>query len=57
MEKKEYIKPSAEVIEMEPTTMISVSAGDIPVVDGSGSEQLSNDRRGRWGDLWADDRK
>ena len=57
MEKKEYIKPSAEVIEMEPTTMFAASAVDIPVVGGSGSERLSNGhrpgRRGEWGNLWA----
>ena len=57
MEKKEYIKPSAEVIEMEPTTMIAASAGDIPVVEGSGKDQLSNRRRGTWGNLWAEDKE
>ena len=36
MEKKEYIKPSVEVNEMEPVQMIAASAKDIPVVGGDG---------------------
>ena len=60
MEKKAYIKPEIEVIEMEPTTMIAASAEDIPVVgDGGGGDALSNGRRpgrrGEWGNLWAQD--
>ena len=55
MEKKEYIKPSAEVIEIETVQMLAASANDIPVVGGDdqgGTEILSNGRRGKWGDLW-----
>ena len=59
MEKKEYIKPSAEVIEMEPTSMMASSKPEIGVGDGEvdAGQGWSNRRRGRWGNLWADDRK
>lgn len=54
MKKKEYIKPSAEVIEMETAQMLAASASDIPVGgDGNdGGEALSNRHRGEWGNLW-----
>ena len=54
MEKKTYIKPEIEVIEMDTTSMIAASAEDIPVGGGGtgGGEALSNGRRGKWGDLW-----
>ena len=55
MKKKEYIKPSAEVVEIETVQMLASSAEDIPVVDGEGTEILSNDRRGKWGDLWGNE--
>ena len=54
MEKETYIRPQIEVIEMELVTMVAASPGDIPVVEGEGGEQLSNDRRGTWGNLWDD---
>ena len=55
MEKKEYIKPSAEVVEIETVQMLAASAENIPVGgDGQGGgEALSSGRRGKWGDLWA----
>lgn len=54
MEKKEYIKPEIEVIEIESVEMMAGSLvfNDKEVDTGS---QLSNDRRGKWGNLWADD--
>ena len=59
MEKKEYIKPSAGVNEMEPVQMIAASAEDIPVGgDGQGGgEALSNRHRGTWGNLWSEDKE
>lgn len=57
MEKKKYIAPEVEITEMEMMGMLAASAGDIPVVDGEGSEILSNRHRGEWGNLWADDEK
>ena len=54
MEKKEYIAPQMEVIEIDTVQMLAASAEDIPVGgDGQGGgEALSNDRRGSWGNLW-----
>ena len=51
MEKKEYIKPEIEVVEIESVEMIAGSLvfNDKEVDTGS---QLSNGRRGKWGDLW-----
>lgn len=56
MNKKEYIKPSVEVIEMDMVSMVAASIGV-----GEGSEDAggawSNRHRGEWGNLWADDKK
>ena len=57
MEKKKYIAPAMEIAEIEMVEMLAASASDIPVVDGSGSDILSNRRRGTWGNLWSDDSK
>ena len=57
MEKKKYIAPAMEIAEIEMVSMIAASAPDIPVVDGEGTDILSNRRRGTWGNLWADDEK
>ena len=60
MKKKKYIAPAMEIAEIEMVSMIAASAPSIGIIDpndpnGSGTDILSNDRRGRWGDLWADD--
>ena len=56
MNKKEYIKPSVEVVEMDMVSMVAASIGV-----GEGSEDAgdawSNRHRGEWGNLWADDKK
>ena len=53
MEKKQYIAPSMEEMEME---IVEVIATSIPFIDEEGTDQLSNayrpERRGKWGDLW-----
>ena len=54
MEKKEYIKPEVEVIDLEPSQVLATSSIEVKPGE-SGADQLSNDRRGKWGDLWADD--
>ena len=54
MNKKEYIKPSAEAIEVAVISMMAASAPNIGVEGGEGSEILSNRHRGEWGDRWAD---
>ena len=59
MKKKEYIKPSAEVTEMEPTFMMASSKPEIGVGEGSvdAGQGWSNRRRGTWGNLWAEDKE
>lgn len=52
--KKVYITPSLEVIGID---TVEIMAGSPPQIeidkDGEvGDEQLSNDRRGSWGNLW-----
>ena len=53
MEKKEYIKPSAEVIEIDATQMLCAS-NEFGITDEITKEDadLSNGRRGQWGNLW-----
>ena len=59
MEKKEYIKPEIEVIEMDPTTMMAASKPEIGVGSGEvdAGDAWSNKRRGTWGNLWSDDKE
>lgn len=55
MEKKIYIKPEIEVVEIESVEVIATS---IPLVEEDGTEQLTNEyrpRRGKWGNLWYTD--
>ena len=54
MEKKQYIEPQMEVIEMEVSLVLAASAEYIPVGgDGQGGgDALSNRHRGAWGNLW-----
>ena len=58
MNKKTYIAPQVEVTEMELVTMLASSPDpEVKVVDpnaegGTGTDVLSNDRRGTWGNLW-----
>ena len=54
MEKKVYIAPQMEVVEMELVAMLAASKElgvyDTPTEDDA---VMSNGRRGKWGDLWA----
>lgn len=58
--KKEYIKPEMEIVVLELITMLAISDGggldvkDEEINPDTGSE-LSNNRRGQWGNLWAED--
>ena len=56
MKKKQYIAPTMEIAEIEMVSMIAASVGvsDETTDDGA---WMSNDRRGSWGNLWADDKK
>ena len=51
MDKKAYIAPEMEVMNVETETMIAMSV----VVDGEGQDDVvtsSRGRRGSWGNLW-----
>ena len=46
-----YITPAMEVTEIAAAAMLAASIR-IDRSDEGGDEQLSNERRGTWGDLW-----
>lgn len=52
--KKQYITPTIETVNIELANMLAASVKVSVYTDEevSASESLSNDRRGRWGDLW-----
>ena len=52
MEKKEYVIPTCEVVELEGT--VYMQAGSITETPGTGDdfELESNHHRGEWGNLW-----
>ena len=54
MEKKEYIKPEIEVADLDLPQMLAASSIEVNPGE-SGDEQLSNRRRGTWGNLWTKD--
>ena len=59
MEKKAYIKPQMEVIELESETMMLTASNEVDVRDETTEEDawMTNRRRGTWGNLWADNEK
>ena len=59
MNKKEYIKPSAEVIEVAPVAMMATSTPEIGFgeEEKGAEESWTNRHRGNWGNLWADDKQ
>ena len=52
--KKAYVSPFAEEVNIEATQMLAVSLGksDEEVDTNKPGTQLSDDRRGEWGNLW-----
>jgi hypothetical protein len=61
MEKKKYITPKCEVIELEGIVYMSATSfeetlggDDSEVGVGGGSDMGSNRHRGEWGNLWSD---
>lgn len=58
MDKKNYIKPSIEVVELESKALMyigSVDENDLALRNDrfvSEEEQLARGRRGKWGNLW-----
>ena len=63
MNKKKYIAPTMEITTIETTSMIATSTPEIGIIkpgengENTGTDILSNHRRGTWGNLWADDSK
>ena len=55
MEKKAYIAPQIEVLEIESVEMMATSFE--LKEEGGNEESLSNGRRGSWGNLWDDGEK
>lgn len=56
MEKKKYITPECEVIEMEFMSMIATSP-DLGIGEDreeNDSDDMANKHRGEWGNLWSD---
>lgn len=51
--KKEYVKPETSIAEVEVMTMLAGSPSPtMSISDAHAQEELSNDRRGEWGNLW-----
>ncbi len=50
MEKKEYISPFAEIVEIGTLNMIALSKEDGEQIDDE--EQMSNEFRGDWDNIW-----
>lgn len=59
MNKKKYIAPAVEVVEMGSISMFAGSVQNGGQIGGDPTkpptEELSNNRRGQWGNLWAED--
>ena len=50
--KKEYIKPSILVTEIEPLRMLAASTDRIPVGGSEIKPSAAPEQRGEWGNLW-----
>ncbi len=51
--KKSYIAPASEIVKIDAIQMIALSAGKGEGTVNPG-DSWSNDRRGDWGDIWAE---
>jgi len=54
MNKKAYITPAMEVVNVETVEMIAASMRMYDETVDTASEQLGGGRRGSWGNLWED---
>lgn len=56
MEKKRYITPECEVVELEAMPLMLDASNTNEVPDGGGTDMGANRYRprGEWGDLWSD---
>lgn len=51
--KKEYMKPATELVEVELVSMLAGSPTSLNFDSSThADEELSNNRRGGWGNLW-----
>lgn len=51
--KKEYVKPETSIVEVEVMAMLAGSPTAVSLYDKDhADEELSNNRRGEWGNLW-----
>lgn len=50
MEKKVYISPVAEIVEVGTLNMLALSKEDVVQIDDT--EQMSNEFRGDWNNIW-----
>ena len=50
MEKKEYISPVAEIVEVGTLNMLALSKEELVQIDDT--EQMSNEFRGDWSNIW-----
>ena len=50
--KKAYMTPEMEVMNIETVEMMAASTLSISNEDVDAANQLGNDRRGTWGNLW-----
>ena len=51
MEKKKYISPVSEIVEIATLHMLALSKDDVQIDD---EEQMSNEFRGDWSNIWED---
>jgi hypothetical protein len=53
MKKKNYITPEANEVSLLTMQMMATSEQNIRIdKDSKGGQQLTNEQRGDWGDLW-----
>ena len=50
--KKMYVAPTTDVTELELSSILAISGGTLTVGNQEADEELSNNRRGEWGNLW-----
>ena len=50
MEKKEYISPVAEIVEVGTLNMLALSKEELVQIDDT--EQMSDEFRGDWSTIW-----
>lgn len=55
MNKRKYIVPQTEVINVETVEMIAVSMSLYDDIEVQSSKQLGNTRRGEWGNRWSEE--